>query len=183
MEMAGTKVVNHRKASKQVVNHNKVVNHRKANGQGVKHNKVVKHNKALLPGWAVIACGILFVVGSVLLVLAGEALLTSRQVSVGQLQGSLQSQEALHNDLSTQVGLLSQPGNLLSSALSDSGRLPAPASPSHAVSALHEAQTSGSNSSHRNVGQPSKNAKPSGGQLLATASDGHLQQVSNGTGR
>ncbi len=177
MEMAGTKVVNHRKANGQVVNHNKVVNHRKANGQ------VVKHNKALLPGWAVIACGILFVVGSVLLVLAGEALLTSRQVSVGQLQSSLQSQEALHNDLSTQVGLLSQPGNLLSSALSDSGRLPAPASPSHAVSALHEAQTSGSNSSHRNVGQPSKNAKPSGGQLLATASDGHLQQVSNGTGR
>ena len=158
--MASKKVVKHRGASKQVV----------------------KHNKALLPGWALIACGILFVVGSVLLVLAGEALLTSRQVSVGQLQDSLQSQEALHNDLSTQVGLLSQPGNLLSSALSSSSKLSGSGSHSQAVAASHGAQIPGGNPSHRYTGKPPKNSKPSSNQFLAAASDGRIQKVSTGTG-
>ncbi len=154
--------------------------------------KVINHKKALLPGWAVITCGILFVIGSVLLVLAGEALLTSRQVSVGQLQDSLQSQEALHNDFSTQVGLLSQPDRLLSAALSDPGRLsnpsrlsasskpPALVSSSHSASGAHGAQASGGSSLHQPVRQPSRNVKPSGSRLLATTSDGHRQPASKG---
>ncbi len=144
--------------------------------QSMSGRKVVKHRKALLPGWVVITCGVLFVIGSVLLVLAGEALLTSRQVSVGQLQDSLQSKEALHNDFSTQVGLLSQPDRLLSAALSgSSGKLSNPSGPtapsrsSHSAAGAHGAVRSGGGLLH----QPSQKLKSNSGQLLATPSDGH----------
>ncbi|MHB8264072.1 MAG: hypothetical protein ACYDGY_10085 [Acidimicrobiales bacterium] len=73
--------------------------------------------RSIFPGWALIVCGCLFLMLCVVLVLAGEALLTSKQVVVGQLRSQLAAQQALRNDLSTEVGLLGQPDHLLSRAL------------------------------------------------------------------
>ncbi|MCL5948644.1 MAG: hypothetical protein M1420_05745 [Actinobacteria bacterium] len=84
-----------------------------------------KARRTFLPGWTLIACGCLFLLLCVVAVLAGEALLTSRQVAVGELRSRLASQQALRNDLSTELGLLGQPDHLLSRVLA----VAAPASP------------------------------------------------------
>ncbi|MCL4433717.1 MAG: hypothetical protein M1399_02960 [Actinobacteria bacterium] len=146
-----------------------------------------KPKRTFLPGWSLIACGCLFLLLCVVAVLAGAALLTSRQVVVGELKSRLASQQALRNDLSTELGLLGQPDHLLSRALA-AGVPASPTANSTAHSAVRGAAANSPTHISAHAGQsamaaPQKFPRSSSGRMVqegtrqaAPAKEGTPQQ-------